>query len=314
MSNNSQFTITYMYYSVYQSTALKLEDSNPVFDGIKLTIFSYDTLAFDSEKSGWNELDIPVTVSLPTIGAAARKKFYPGDYIISFSDQNISTAKKRQGSTLIEIPVNYTVEEVSTGISIPIITLLEEKAINDSAWSRGDEMILFQPGAQGVNTDTLTWAITFDRMTEEDSVMPGNGDIFYFYSQRPFTPEDVYTLQTKPGFVSNELAKSRLDNIYVVPNPYVGASSLEPANKLPGQNRGERRIYFENLPMKCTIRIYSLSGEPVTVLEHDTGVDNGREYWNLLNRDGFSVAYGVYLAHIDAPGIGEKLIKFALIK
>jgi hypothetical protein len=43
-------------------------------------------------------------------------------------------------------------------------------------------------------------------------------------------------------------------------------------------------------------------------------MDNGREYWNLLNRDGFSVAYGVYIAHIEAPGIGDKLVKFALIK
>jgi hypothetical protein len=66
--------------------------------------------------------------------------------------------------------------------------------------------------------------------------------------------------------------------------------------------------------MKCTIRIYTLSGELVSTLEHEAGADNGREFWNLLNKDGFSVAYGVYLAHIDAPGIGEKLIKFALIK
>lgn len=315
MPNNSQFNIVYNFYSVYQSTATKSEDSNPVFDGIKLTIFSYDSLAFDRTKSRWNKLNIPVSVGLPTIGAATRKKFYPGDYIITFSDENIGTAKKRQGSTLIDIPVKYKVEEVSTGIPIPIVTLLEEKAPNvDNAWSRGDEMILFQPGAAGTTLDTLTWSITFARMTATDSVMPGTGDVYYFYSQRPFTVNDVFTLQTKPGFVDNRLASSRLDNIYVVPNPYVGASILEPANKLPGQNRGERRIYFENLPMKCTIRIYTLAGELVTTLEHDSGMDNGREYWNLLNKDGFSVAYGVYLAHIDAPGIGEKLIKFALIK
>ena len=43
-------------------------------------------------------------------------------------------------------------------------------------------------------------------------------------------------------------------------------------------------------------------------------MDNGREYWNLLNRDGFSVSYGLYIAHIDAPEVGEKLIKFAIIK
>jgi hypothetical protein len=73
-------------------------------------------------------------------------------------------------------------------------------------------------------------------------------------------------------------------------------------------------VYFENLPSRCTIRIYSLSGDPVRTLEHDSGIANGREYWNLLNRDGFSVSYGLYIAHIDAPGVGEKIIKFALIK
>ncbi|MDP2035770.1 MAG: hypothetical protein Q8L04_00185, partial [Ignavibacteria bacterium] len=104
------------------------------------------------------------------------------------------------------------------------------------------------------------------------------------------------------------------DKIFVVPNPYIGTNEIEPANKLAGKNRGERRIYFENLPMKCTIRIFTLSGELVTTLNHDSGFDNGREFWNLLNRDGFSVSYGVYMAHIDAPEVGEKLIKFALIK
>jgi hypothetical protein len=314
MPNNSEFIITYKSYAVYQSLALKQEDSNPVFEGVKLTVLNYDTLAFDANKSHWNNLDIPVNVGLASIGVASRKKFYPGDYIITFSDQNISTAKKSVSGTIIDIPVKYKVEEVSTGISIPIITLLHEKARNDSAWTRGDEIILFQPGAEGLGTDTLTWAITFTRATETDSVIPGDGDVFFFYSQRPFTNEDIYTLQTKPGFVDNELASSRLDNIYVVPNPYIGASSLEPSNRLPGQNRGERRIYFENLPMKCTIRIYTLSGELVNTLEHDSWMDNGREYWNLLNKDGFSISYGVYLAHIDAPGIGQKLIKFAIIK
>ena len=91
-------------------------------------------------------------------------------------------------------------------------------------------------------------------------------------------------------------------------------NAIEPVNKLPGQSRGEKRIYFENLPSQCTIRIFTISGDPVKELVHDTGMGDGREYWNLLNEDGFGVAYGVYIAHIDAPGIGEKIVKFALIK
>ncbi|MFN4111862.1 MAG: hypothetical protein ACK4G1_06265, partial [Ignavibacteria bacterium] len=110
------------------------------------------------------------------------------------------------------------------------------------------------------------------------------------------------------------LAKSRLDNIIVVPNPYVVVNDIEPTNKLPGQNRGERRIYFENLPPECTIRIFTLAGELVQTIYHSSSLENGREFWNLLNRDGFGVAYGIYFAHIDAPGIGEKLLKFAIIK
>jgi hypothetical protein len=111
-----------------------------------------------------------------------------------------------------------------------------------------------------------------------------------------------------------QLAGSRMDQIYVVPNPYVGFSVIEPTNWLPGATRGERRIYFENLPSHCAIRIFTINGDLVQTLQHDTGMENAREYWNLLNRDGFSVAYGVYVAHIDAPGVGEKILKFALIK
>ena len=34
MAANGTFTITYRYYPVYQSRAIKAEDSNPVFDGV----------------------------------------------------------------------------------------------------------------------------------------------------------------------------------------------------------------------------------------------------------------------------------------
>ena len=33
-----------------------------------------------------------------------------------------------------------------------------------------------------------------------------------------------------------------------------------------------------------------------------------------LSRDNLDIAYGVYLYHIDAPGIGEHTGKFAVIK
>jgi hypothetical protein len=315
MPDNSEFIISYKNYSLYQSQFLNGEDSNPVFDGIKLKVTDFPILDINLEKTKWSNPDLQTQYTIALTSLGTRKKKYPGDYIITFSDHNISTAKKRiPGQPLTDIPVNYKVEEVSTGISIPVVTLLEERAKNDSLLSLGDEIIFFLPGAIGVSTDTLSWGVTLSKTADGDSILPSVGDALLIYTDRPFSKSDMYSLQTKTGFVSNELASSKLDNIFVVPNPYVGTNDIEPTNKLPGQNRGERRIYFEHLPMKCTIRIFTLSGELVTSLEHDSGVDNGREYWNLLNTDGFSVSYGLYLAQIDAPGVGEKLIKFAIIK
>jgi hypothetical protein len=194
--------------------------------------------------------------------------------------------------------------------------LTENSATKDRQWSPGEEIVLFKPGSTGLTTDTTTWGIVISRPadTTTASHAPGDGDVLFIASRRPYTTSDRYTLKTDAATVSSEKATSLMDQIYVVPNPYVGLSEIEPTNRLPGATRGERRIYFEHLPSLCTIRIFTINGDLVQTLVHDVGMQNAREYWNLLNRDGFSVAYGVYIAHIDAPGVGEKILKFALIK
>ena len=52
---------------------------------------------------------------------------------------------------------------------------------------------------------------------------------------------------------SNEAAVNALDLINVVPNPYYAYSAYE-------KNQIENRVKFTNLPEKCTIRIYTVSG------------------------------------------------------
>ena len=46
----------------------------------------------------------------------------------------------------------------------------------------------------------------------------------------------------------------------------------------------------------------------------DTGLNNGTAIWDLLSKDNLEISYGVYLYHIQAPGIGEKTGTFAIIK
>ena len=133
----------------------------------------------------------------------------------------------------------------------------------------------------------------------------------YQYKKTFRTGEYFEYLSTSPE-LDEDKAKTDLDEIAVVPNPYVGVASWEPVTNDVG--RGERRIYFINLPAQCTIRIYTISGHLVKTLEHNTSMANGQEPWDLISKDGMNVAFGVYIFHVDAPGIGEKIGRFALIK
>ncbi len=315
MPSGEQYEITYRYYPVYESTLLNNEDANVVFDGIRVQVSDFEDISWDTLSSGWSEGNSNFIYSAKrNTSGLPNKLITPSDYTIEFSSEMIDSAILTDGK---KYPVQYTVHDVTTGVPVRLLTFLFKSGSNrEKYWEAGDQIVLFTPGSQGMVTDTTTWGITISAPRDSllTPVPPTDGDILYVKTNKPFTTEDEFVLKTQASTWTAENAKSKLDNIYVVPNPYVGYNIIEPTTSLVENTRGGRRIYFENLPPECTIRIYTLSGDPVTKIEHMSSVENGREYWNLLSEDGFSVAYGVYIAHIDAPGIGEKILKFALIK
>ena len=104
-------------------------------------------------------------------------------------------------------------------------------------------------------------------------------------------------------------AKNALDLIRVVPNPYYGRS---------GVGRGayeisqvDTRVKIINLPQKCTIRIFTLNGVLVRTFRKDSDVPE--QEWDLKNEYGVPIASGPYIIHIDAPGFGQKVVKFFAI-
>jgi hypothetical protein len=99
---------------------------------------------------------------------------------------------------------------------------------------------------------------------------------------------------------------------YVVPNPYVAATSFEP-ERFATAGRGERRIEFRAIPAGATVRIYTVTGDLVQTLTHD-GMTTGMVPWNLRTKDNLDVAPGLYIFHVDAPDVGEHVGRFAIIK
>ena len=143
--------------------------------------------------------------------------------------------------------------------------------------------------------------------------IPVSGDVFLLETSKPFDRDDVLKFTVDGNKMQESLGPEELEEIYVVPDPYIAVNSLEARNiQLPG--RGERRIDFRNLPTECTIRIFTVSGRQVKHIQHVGGVDRSTATWNLQSDDGLDVSFGVYLYHIEAPGIGEKVGRFAIIR
>lgn len=116
----------------------------------------------------------------------------------------------------------------------------------------------------------------------------------------------------------DEAAVNRaLDRINVVPNPYYGFSEYE-------DSEFENNIKITNLPARATVTIYNLAGTFIRKYERDEaqtmlrGQDRPVGFrqvspaleWDLTNFRGVPVASGVYLIHVQAPGLGERTLKF----
>lgn len=132
-------------------------------------------------------------------------------------------------------------------------------------------------------------------------------------SDKNFTARDSYFFSVKAAANDLQQAKFEMSKIAVVPDPYIAAASWEKPLYF-ASGRGERRVDFIHLPAICTIKIFTLNGKLVRTLEHDSPIEDGHHSWDLTSKDGLDVAGGIYIFHVDAPGAGEKMGRFALIK
>jgi hypothetical protein len=121
-----------------------------------------------------------------------------------------------------------------------------------------------------------------------------------------------YEFDTQAPTIGNsQLASSNndLEKIRVVPNPYYGYSTLD-------RSITDRFVTFRNLPLECSIKIYTLNGDLVKSIQKNQGSGNvntsSTAEWNMTNLDNSPVASGIYIALIDAPGVGQKVVKIVV--
>jgi len=132
------------------------------------------------------------------------------------------------------------------------------------------------------------------------------GDQFTIYPYTVTRPRVVYEFESRmPQIGNTTIASERgaLNDIRVVPNPYYGFNVNEKSST-------QRFVTFRKLPINCTIRIYTLNGDLIKKLVKND--QNSTMNWDLKNLDDVPIASGLYIALIDAPGIGQKTMKLAI--
>ena len=134
---------------------------------------------------------------------------------------------------------------------------------------------------------------------------PAEGTVIRLVPAFPLVEENVFEItMPKADLNSKEKAKDQMDKINVFPNPYYVTHSLEVSNY-------NRYVRFINLPEKATIRIFNLGGTFIQKIEKDSRYDFID--WDLRNHHNVFIASGLYIAYIELPEIGNKILKIAVV-
>ena len=157
-----------------------------------------------------------------------------------------------------------------------------------------------------------SWVITFRNQGAVDRFK--EGDILTIITEKPFRKGDVFEFTTETPIVDPDLATNSLENVQVVPNPYIVANNMEaPLPPAVTSGRGERRIEFRKLPTDAKVYIFTSTGSLVKALNHDGDIHNGTLAWDLKSSENLDVAFGVYFYVIESSA-GKKSGKIGVIK
>ena len=117
------------------------------------------------------------------------------------------------------------------------------------------------------------------------------------YPKYEFTIEGMNPIANDPTKTDEDL-----NLVSVVPNPYYAYSAYE-------GNALTNRVKIVNLPRKCLVSIYTLSGTKVRQFRKDN--EDPNIDWDLTNYANTPVSSGFYLIHVkDLTSGGERVIKF----
>ncbi len=281
-------------------------DNAAMFDGLRLLVTDVE-LDVNLERSGQT-----VFVGADTLRLAyteARSGANDHDYLFKFvqnpEDSDNFRYTYTDWDTGVPVKAPFFVLDLATGdtLTVEILDTRADEGDADGAYDVAERIAIGDTpytGGGGWEAGAYSYRIGF-----EGSYAAGAE--FKLVTNKPLTANDRYQFSTTAAGIDEAKMKSELDLIRVVPNPFVVTSGFDTV-------RDRHEIHFTRLPLQCTIKIFTLAGELVKTITHNSDVNGASfERWDLKTEFGSEVAYGVYLYHVDSPA-GTKMGKIAIMR
>ena len=339
------FTIKYRYYPVYKSPNIlrspyvsEALDAD-IFDGIQMkfdnrwSVTKVDSLCYWETSDGVMDYSFKTDQSSLPDGTILTGVAYPSRYEIQIGDTNqiLYTYNKNlirflnKGTSeatlnmliqlgIIELKkVNFKIVDLVDSVDVPFTYsgVLKNKTTGIYEFKKNGliETFLLCPDS----SYQYSWVMKF---TSKASTPPTfkSGDKLHIETSIPYRKADVFEFTTQVPTVDKKSAKDQLDEIQVVPNPYVVANNMEaPLPPSITSGRGERRIEFRKLPTDAKVHIFTSAGAHIITLNHGGNIHDGTLAWNLKTKENLDVAFGVYFYIVESE-VGKKSGKLAVIK
>ncbi len=292
------------------------EDGAPIVDGLRFFITSetregLDTLVWSPGNSNLY------------VDQASVFRWLPYHVMIEIGEPDTAARYKSTGPYVNNVPMKFRVSLVQGDQILPAEFMYQEAdgdSLVDDPYGN-DRLSIFAPGG---TTPLYQIIFKYPFVADTDSVYipPQAGDVAHLRFYTPLSPADTVLFTVTAPRTSEETIQSQLDQVAVVPNPYVVAARWEIKDEYIRFGRGERELHFINLPEEAVIRIYTINGELIRTLRHFPGEDGylspSVHAWNLQNKYGQEIAYGLYVYHVegyvDGKRVGSAIGKFAVIK
>ncbi|MDZ7339248.1 MAG: hypothetical protein ONB30_11975 [candidate division KSB1 bacterium] len=293
---------------------------NPIFDGLQMRVVErFSSIRLDPDSVYWyrgqrsNKSpcnwqvtgspagDFPYDYEFRFV-SEPDTAFQPATYITPFEIWNLTLGKKAAFGHFTPNPADTTAQMKATWTSGDELKLREVPEVGKPAkftWT-------FKLSAPPPRIDSTLVGGKWVYTKVDTGVAPQTGDVLRIISGKPFLGKrDKFRLNTS-RYALREAEKADLKKVRVVPNPYIISAQWE-------LDPNQRLIQFTNLPNKCDIHIYTITGERVYTLHHDHETRSW-EYWNMLSFNQQEVAYGMYIYVVETPNGNKEVGKFAVIR